>query len=44
MLKLRNNGFTDEFVEEIEQIFDIEKLTSIDLSCNNFQKVGDVIG
>lgn len=44
MLKLKNNGLTDDFVEEIEQIFEMEKLKSIDLSCNNFIKVGDVIG
>ena len=44
MLKLKNNGLTDDFVEEVEQIFDMEKLRSIDLSANNFVKVGDVIG
>jgi len=44
MLKLKNNGLTDDFVEEIEQSFEMEKLKSIDLSCKNFIKVGDVIG
>jgi len=43
-LTLKNNGINDDFIEEIVQIFELEKLISIDLSSNNIQKVGDVIG
>lgn len=44
MIKLWNNGLNDDFVEEIEQIFEIDKIKSIDLQGNTLMKVGDVIG
>ena len=44
MIKLKNNGLDDEFVDEISEIFENPKLVSVDLSSNNLKKAGDVIG
>jgi Ran GTPase-activating protein (RanGAP) involved in mRNA processing and transport len=44
MLKLKNNGLDDEFVDEIMEIFENQKITSLDLSSNNFKAAGALIG
>ena len=41
---LKNNGIADEHKNEILALFAIKKITKIDLSCNEMQKLGFDIG
>ena len=41
---LRNNGITDEYDREVLELFSIVKIKCIDLSKNNMQKLGGMIG
>ena len=43
-LSLRNNGITDDFDREILEIFNIPKVKCLDLSFNNMNKLGSMIG
>ena len=43
-LSLRKNGITDEFEKEILDILSIPKIKCIDLSNNNLNKLGGIIG
>lgn len=43
-LILRDNGITDECEREILEIFNINKIKCIDLSKNNMNKLGAMIG
>ena len=43
-LCLRDNGITDECDREILEIFSITKIKCVDLSKNNMQKLGGLIG
>jgi RNA-binding protein YhbY len=41
---LSNNGLTDKYIKEIEDIFHNKRLISVDLSGNLFWKTGSSIG
>lgn len=43
-LSLRKNGITDDYEREILEIFNIPKLKCVDLSFNNMNKLGAMIG
>lgn len=44
VLKLTKNDLSDDYIEEIESIFELTHIKSIDLSGNLFKRIGDVIG
>ena len=43
-VSLRDNGITDDYEREILELFSINKIKCIDLSKNNMQKLGGMIG
>lgn len=43
-ISLKNNGITDEYEQEILELFNIQKIKCIDLSNNKINKLGGLIG